>query len=112
MGDKSYEKNSNNVDLANISGVSLSDNETLIIVKFVNDEVIVQEVKPYYINDDKLRVCISNYPIKNYTYEDLINIPELVGRKGPKISLKLNPNIKREDILEAKQKVKLLKKYK
>ena len=87
-----------NVGLKGSRALILNANENNIYLKYVFAR---------FIKSDKYIIDIIDLPVNKYNLEQLKNLqPKIFTAKEPKISLKLNPNINKEDIQKAKQKIK------
>ena len=80
-----------------------------IILKSNGSDMTIQYVFAHFISLDNYRIDMVDIPVNKYTLEQLKNIsPKIVKTKKTRISLKLNPDISKEDIQKAKQMVKSL----
>ncbi len=70
----------------------------------------LQYVRANFVSLNNYRIDIVDIPVNKYTLEQLKYLTPVIAKiKKPKIPLKLNPGVSREDIKEAKQMVKSLK---
>ncbi len=91
----------NNLDLEGMEyNIDLTGN---VIVLTLGDTIKVELIRVVFIKDNTFKVEIIDYPVTKYTLEHLKNISDVRLSKEPKISLRLNKNIRREDITEAKK---------
>ena len=80
-----------------------------IILKSNGSDMTMQYVSANFVNLNNYKIDIVDIPINKYTLEQLNKSPKIMKTKEPRIPLKLNPDISKEDIKEAKQMVKSLK---
>ena len=82
-----------------------------IILKSNGSNIAMQYVRANFVSLDNFRIDIVDIPVNKYTLEQLKHLsPMLVKTKEPRIPLKLNPGVFKEDIQEAKQMIKSLRK--
>lgn len=101
---------SNHIDLSLIDfniGVGYGP---FLIIRIDNSNITIQGINATFIRQDDYKVDIYNIPVNDYTLEQLKFMPKINITKEPKIPLKLNPGVTRQDIQEAKQMVKTLRK--
>ncbi len=85
-------------------------NADAIIVESNNDDMSIQYVETSFINADNYKVDSTNIPINKYTLEQLKYLsPIILKTKEPRIPLRLNPGVDKEDIKKAKQMIKAYK---
>lgn len=90
----------NNLDLEGIQyNIDLTGK---VIVLTLGDTIKVELIRVVFIKDNTFKVEIIDYPVTKYTLKHLKNISDVRISKEPKISLRLNKNIRREDITEEK----------
>ena len=82
-------------------------NASMVLVRTNQVGIKAQGVDAYFENLDL--VDTFEAPITPYSLEQLNSISSFSSLKDPKISLKRNPDISREDLKEAKQMVKSLR---
>lgn len=105
------EKSINNLDTSLINfNILIEDVSTLLILRIHNNDIKIQKVDVRFIKKDDFKVDIYNIPVNKYTLEQLKFMPKIYRNKEPKISLKLNPGITKQDIQESKKMVKTLRK--
>ena len=85
------------------------ENSQAFIVKTNGNDVSVQHVVANYVSPDNYTVIISDMPVNKYTLEQLKFAIKINPTKDPKIPLRLNPGVSRQDLKAAKQMVKILK---
>ena len=81
-----------------------------IIVNMNGNEMALQYIETTFIHSNKYRIDIVDIPVTKYTLEQLKYFAQIIKTKEPKIPLRFNPNVSRQDIQEAKQMVKVLRK--
>lgn len=84
-------------------------NASMVLVRTNQVGIKAQGVDAYFENLDRYVVDTFEAPITPYSLEQLNSISSFSSLKDPKISLKRNPDISREDLKEAKQMVKSLR---
>ncbi len=62
-----------------------------------------------YMNEDCYKLILKRTPINSYTLEQIKGLMTLKS-KEPRIPLRLNPGVPKQDIQKAKQMIKTLKK--
>ena len=82
-----------------------------IILKSNESDIAMQYVRANFVSLDNYRIDIVDIPVNKYTLEQLKHLSPMIAKaKEPRIPLKLNPGVSREDIQEAKQMIKSLRK--
>lgn len=82
-----------------------------IIVKSNGNDMTMQYVGAHFVSLDNYRIDIVDIPVNKYTLDQLKHLSPTIDRtKEPRIPLRLNPGISREDVQQAKQMVKSLRK--
>ncbi len=105
------EENINNLDLSLIDfNVGIGDDSTLLVVRVNNGNITIQGIEATFVRQNNYKVDIYDIPVNRYTLEQLKFIPKINITKEPRIPLKLNPGVTKQDIQEAKQMVKTLRK--
>lgn len=84
--------------------------DSTIIVRIKDGNITLQNIQVNFIGVDNYKVIINDIPVNKYTLEQLKFVPGICITKEPRIPLKLNPGITKQDIEEAKQMVKSLRK--
>lgn len=79
-----------------------------LIVRVNNGEISIQSIEVAFVKKDEYKVLICDIPVNRYTLEQIKYVSKVITLKEPKISLRLNPNVTKEDIEEARQMVKAL----
>ena len=89
------------------------DNDTTIfVIRANNNDIKSKGYKFIHQYDDFYYVDRYNIPVSNYTLEQLKEAHAKIKNScEPDISLKLNPDITKDDLKQAKRMVKSLKKY-
>ena len=101
----------NYVDLDLIDfNIHIGNNSLLLVVRVNNGNITIQGVDVVFVRKDYFNVNIYDIPITKFTLEQLKSAPIIFVTREPKIPLRLNPGVSREDIQEAKQMVKSLRK--
>lgn len=105
------EQSINNFDLTNMKfNIPLKGNRAIIVRTDEND-ISIQYVEANFVSVNNYRVDIIDLPVNKYTLEQLKHLsPMILKTKEPKIPLRLNPGVTKQDIQEAKQMVKTLRK--
>lgn len=106
------EHNISKIDLKDYKfNLRLMDGDTVLLVKINGIDISIQGVDVYFITPDYYRVDIYDILVTKYTLEQLKYLtPKIEKTKEPRITLKANPGITREDINKEKQLVRQLKK--
>ncbi len=82
-----------------------------IILKSNGSDIAMQYVRANFVSLDNYRIDIVDIPVNKYTLEQLKHLSPMIAKTTePRIPLKLNPGVSKEDIKEAKQMVKSLRK--
>ena len=82
-----------------------------IILKSNGSDIAMQYVRANFVSLDNYRIDIFDIPVNKYTLEQLKHLSPMIAKTTePRIPLKLNPGVSKEDIKEAKQMVKSLRK--
>ena len=82
-----------------------------IIVNSSENDMTMQYVRASFVSINNYKIDIVDLPVNKYTLEQLKNLsPIIIKTKEPRISLKLNPGVSKQEFQEAKQMVKTLKK--
>lgn len=98
-------------NLPNITDDGYMKYPPLFLVKADENAFSIQIISMAFMKKDLYRVETVDMPITNYTLEQVKDIAATITKtKEPKISLRLNPTIKKEDLDKEKQKVKSLRK--
>lgn len=90
-----------NIDIKSISN--------MLIVRINNGNITIQGVCVVFICENTFAVDIYDVPVTKFVLEQLKYVPKINVVREPRIPLKLNPGVSREDIKEAKQMVRSLK---
>ncbi len=108
-----------NSDFLNIAGPSTGQSKvnkttkhssnTMIIARVKDSNISLQHIIINHIGLDNYKITIYDGLINKYSKEDLIQFP-INSSKEPKIPLRLNKNVTRQDLQDAKQMVKSLRK--
>lgn len=99
------EHNINQFDLKDYKlNLQLNNGNTILLVRTNGIDISIQGVDVYFITCDQYRVDTYDIPVTKYTLEQLKYLtPKLAKTKEPKIPLKLNPGVSKEDIKMGKQ---------
>lgn len=82
-----------------------------IIVNSSENDMTMQYVRASFVSINNYKINIIDLPVNKYTLEQLKNLsPIIIKTKEPRISLKLNPGVSKQELQEAKQMVKTLRK--
>lgn len=102
---KFVEKNIDKLDLNDYQmNIRLIDGEIILLVKTNGVDISVQGLDIYFISPNYYKVDTYDMPITKYTLEQLKYLaPKIAKTKEPKIPLKLNPGITKEDLKREKQ---------
>lgn len=100
-----------NFDLIDKSfNINLSGSRAIIVITNKND-ISLQYVEAKYVSKNNYRIDSIDLPVNKYTLEQLKYLSsKILKTKEPKIPLRLNPGVTVQDIQEAKEKVKSLRK--
>ena len=80
------------------------------LIKMDGTNIKIQLIYSYMVRSNEYKVTIKNLPLDKYILEQFkFMAPNIVELKEPKISLKLNPGVTSEDIIEDKEMVLRLK---
>ena len=83
------------------------------IVKIDGINIKIQLIYSELIKNNRYMVTIKNVPLDKYVLEQFKYMaPNIIELKEPKISLKLNPSVTKQDIKEAKEMVRKMKNQK
>ena len=92
--------------------LNFSDGNYSILVEVDGKDIKIKAVDIYFIKNNYYKVDEYDIPVTKYTLEQLKTLAtKLITTKEPIIPLKLNPNISKEDIKEAKKMVKSIKQF-
>ncbi len=106
------EKSINNLDLSLIDynlGFS-EDYSPFLVIRINNGKISMQTIDVTFVKQNNFKVEISDIPVNKYTLEQLKCMPKIKSEKEPRIPLKLNPGVTKQEIREAKQMVRELRK--
>lgn len=79
---------------------------TFYLIRINNTDIKIQLIYGEMIRGNEYKVMIKNIPLNKYVLEQFKYMaPNIVELKEPKISLRLNKGIVKEDILEAKKMI-------
>lgn len=99
-----------------IENMQLSDLQNIplpplcYIVRIDGTNIKLQLIYTELLISNRYMVTIKNIPLNKYVLEQFKYMaPNIIELKEPKIPLRLNPGIKKQDITEAKQKVLRMK---
>lgn len=81
----------------------------ILIIKTNNEEISIQCVEIFFVNHNNYKVNFYDIPVTKYTLEQLKKSTKIIPTETPKISLRLNPNITKQDLKEAKKKIELIR---
>lgn len=79
-----------------------------LIVRVNNGEISIQSIEVFFVQKDEYKVLICDIPVNRYTLEQIKYVSKVTTLKDPKIPLRINPNVTKKDIEEARQMVKAL----
>ena len=82
----------------------LSSNEIILMMKGKGNQMQLQLVDVKYMNENSYKLITKNIPINLYNLEQL-KLLRLFDSKEPKIDLRINPNISKEEVEKAHQLV-------
>ena len=102
---KFIEKNIDKLDLIDYQmNLHLFDGKSVLLVKTNGTDISIQGLDIYFISPDHYKVDTYDIPITKYTLEQLKYMTSKIAKtKDPKIPLKLNPGITKEDLKREKQ---------
>jgi len=105
------EKNIDKLDLNDYQMNLQIGSKSILLVRTNGTDISLQGLDIYFIAPDHYKVDTYDMPITKYTLEQLKYLsPKIAKTKEPKIPLKLNPGITREDLKREKQLIRQLKK--
>lgn len=107
-----YEKVVQNMDLSimNFDIPIIGFADSFIIAKIKDNKIMIEEVEIYFEHMDYYKVVTYDIPITKYTLEQLKFVSKMSKTKEPKIPLRLNPGLTKQDIQEAQQMARTLRK--
>ena len=82
---------------------------SFLVVRTMGDRITLQGLDVKFVHQDDYRVEIYDIPVTRYRLEQLKFVPKVCVSREPKILLRLNPGVSKEDILAAKKMVKELR---
>lgn len=81
----------------------------ILIIKTNNNEISIQGVEIFFVNHNYYKVNFYDIPVTKYTLEQLKKSTKIIPTKTLKISMRLNPNVTKKDLKEAKEKIESMK---
>lgn len=85
-------------------------NPVIYLIKIDNNNISIDMMYTTLIIKNYYQVQTKSIPVTKYTLEQLKFLaPKIIELKEPKISLRLNPGVTREDIKQAKKLVRTRK---
>ena len=94
-----------------IDNTELINYDDILIVKTNDEGIDIKVLDITFMGRDRYKITSFNSSVNNYTLEQLkILTSKIFKPKNPKISLRLNEDITKKDIIDAKKMVKTLKK--
>ena len=104
-----FSKNMRDIDFSSIDfNVGIGD--SMLIVRINKGNITIQSVKAMFVRENDYKVDIYDIPVTRYSLEQLKYVPKINITREPKIPLRLNPGVTKQDVKEAKQMVKTLRK--
>ena len=85
------------------------NNVPFLMVNTNGDNISIHKISIYFIGHDKYRVDIVDIPIFKYTLEQLKYVSKIGVMREPKIPLRLNPGVTKEDKNLAKKRIKSIR---
>lgn len=85
-------------------------NESMLVVRISKGNITIQGVEAMFVRENDYKVNIYDIPVTKYSLEQLNYVPKINIAREPRIPLRLNPGVTRQDVKEAKQMVKSLRK--
>lgn len=109
---KFVEKSIDKLDLNEFElNMQLFGGKTIILVKTSGTDISIKGYDIYFISPDYYKVDSYDIPVTKYTLEQIKYLaPKIVKSKEPKIPLRFNPGITKEDIKKEKKLLLHLKK--
>lgn len=102
-------KNMRDIDFSSIDfNVGIGD--SMLIVRINKGNITIQGVEVMFVRENDYKVDIYDIPVTKYSLEQLKYVPKINITREPRIPLRLNPGVTRQDVKEAKQMVKTLRK--
>ena len=99
-----------NIDTLDLNQYKLNLNligdGTVLLVKTNGTDISLQGINVYFVSPDYYKIDTYNIPVTKYTLEQLKYLTSKIKTaKEPRISLKDNPNVTKEDIRKGKRLV-------
>lgn len=105
-----FEQSIKNVDLSSMDfNIGLGEDPTLLIIRVKDKNITIQGLDVIFVRENKFKATICDIPVNKYTLEQLKYVAKIEKTKEPRIPLRLNPGVDKEDIEIAKKWVKRLK---
>lgn len=101
------DQNLKNIDYSSID-FNYKVDEPMLIVRINNGNITIQGVEIIFVKEDDYKVNIYDIPVTKYSLEQLKGVPKINITREPRIPLRLNPGVNKQDIKEAKQMIKKL----
>lgn len=102
-------QNMRDIDFSSID-FNVRINESMLIVRINKGNITIQGIEAMFVRENDYKVDIYDIPVTKYSLEQLKYVPKINIAREPKIPLRLNPGVTRQDIKEAKQMIKTLRK--
>lgn len=105
------EQSTNNLDLTNMRFNIPLNGSKAIMVSIDQDDMLIQFVETSFVSINNYRIDSIDLPVNKYTLKQLKDISSstILKLKEPKIPLRLNHGVTKQDIQKAKQMVKTKK---
>lgn len=85
-------------------------NESVLIIRINKGNITIQGVDVIFVRENVYKVDIYDIPVTKYSLEQLKHVSRINSTKEPRIPLRLNPGITRQDVKKEQQMVKKLRK--
>ena len=84
-------------------------NDLMLVVRINKGNITIQGVEAMFVRENDYKVDIYDIPVNKYSLEQLRYVPKINIKREPRIPLRLNPGVTRQDVKVAKQMVKTLR---
>lgn len=81
----------------------------ILIVRIKDKDITIKAIEITFINLDKYKIKVYDFPVTKYCLEQLKYATKIYDTKEPKIPIRINPIVTKQDVKTAKQMVKTLK---
>lgn len=107
---KYIEESIKNLDLSLIDyNLGIGNDSTLLVIRVNNGNITIQGVDAVFVRDDDFKIDVYDIPVTKYVLEQVRHASKIKSYQEPKIPLRLNPSVTKQDIEEVKKMIKTLK---